>query len=625
MNLQQSLITAALLLGAGPLLLGASPPAGAELQLTLPEAYPAYRQLSFGQNFAQEGGGNNGPIFEEGGDDSDFNLFEYLDINALAGTSSGSSINRSFSYLRLGGQYSVGNLSFYGNLLSSNVTSEINMELDDNAQRERQQCVNPRDYAQLLDPNVRDVVNGAAIFWGPGERDMEITRLEEQDFDNNNCDQRLDQQEKMTYEFELSRTEVDELYLNYTPLDTVSVTAGYNRLTLGQFAFVSPIHMLLPINSEQQLGFSKVDTRVPQPLLQVDFYPIERLQVQAVVIPQSKLDPAQEEYFDTSYRGIGGDYNPVDQLDLNWRDDYDDSQDATEVFAGHQQTLFRALYSPSWGTVGVTAWTGGLHFFIIDNLQIFCGDGSRHYCEDPMDSSGSSPYGYYAEAAPDLAESDAFAIEIAYNAGNWTYIAELVQVQTRSEFSIFTPSASLLRGDEEEMRDAQSFFKTLAEMNQGRTWFDLNYTLLAVGADGRSADGSWTYNLEIFNIATDLKEGDDLLSALGSLPNAFNENWETDQRGQYDDLLFPSFHISKRHTSILGRQADFGVALGFFFQFGGIFSYYNLEINDNFNVQLGLEFIERISENDAATDDNRDYDLVDSMSSALSVAAQIRF
>ena len=625
MNLRQSLITAALLLGAGPLLLGASPPAGAELQLTLPEAYPAYRQLSFAQSFTQDGGGD-GPIFEDSSD-SDFNLFEYLDINAIAGASSGSSISRTFSYLRLGGQYSTGNLSFYGNILASNVTSEINLELDENAQYERQLCMNPRDHDQFLHPD--DYIEaGIGRPWMPGEREAEIARLEAEDFDNHNCDQRLDQQEKMTYEFELSRSAIDELYLNYSPLDTVSLTAGYNRLTLGQFAFVSPIHLLVPINSEQQIGFSKVDTRVPQPLLQVDFYPIERLQLQAVLIPQSKLDPAQEEYFDSSYRGIGSSYNPVAQLDLRWRGDYDDSQDATEVFAGHQQTLFRALYSPSWGSVGVTAWTGGLHFFIIDNLQIFCGDGSQHYCEDAVDSmggDGSNPYGYYAEAAPDLAESDAFALEIAYNVGNWTYIAELVQVQTRSEFSIFNPSASILRGDEEEMRDAQSFFKTLAELNQGRTWFDLNYTLLAVGADGRSSDGSWTYNLEVFNIATDLKEGDDLLSALGSLPNSFNESWENDQRGKYDDLFFPSFHISKRHTSILGRQADFGVALGFFFQFGGIFSYYNLEVNDNFNVQLALEFIERISENDAATDDNRDYDLVDSMSSAFSVAAQIRF
>ena len=550
---------------------------------------------------------DDGLVIEEESSGSDFDLFDYLDIDAVVGSSSGSDLNRSFSYVRIGGNYSAGNFSVVGNFLAADLTADITLDLSDNARRDRDNCIRERNYRIMInDPTNLPWDN---LQTGQGR----------------SCDEYLDIASSRTYTFEVDDSRVDELYATWSPLDSLNLTVGQNRLTLGQFIFLSPVHLLLPISSEQSFGFSKVDSRVPQLLLDVNFYPIERLQVQFATMLETRLDSAQEEYFNLRYSLEEYFSTSVGAAPLEPEPGYDPRLDAEARFAEQDQQLFRVLYRPSWGAIGATVWEGGLHFSILENLRIECKQAN---CERPTPDLGLDNGAFRQVAAPGLADAEAIAFEIAFNTGNWTLIAEWVQLQTtigfEARYDIVERSSLYRPYMEDKVSIADQVLRDLVELNGGRTWLDATYNLIAVGADGRNQDGSWVYNLELFILSTDIGDGVDLLDTLTPNVNQFNINWRENVDTIFTDVVFPSFHIAKNHT-VFSRPASWGVALGFFFQFAGVLSYYNVDVTDNVSFQLGLEFLQRISENNAADDAEEDYELASEMGMGFTAALRIRF
>ncbi|MGI9346172.1 MAG: hypothetical protein ACR2PW_07910 [Gammaproteobacteria bacterium] len=559
-----------------------------------------------------------GPVFDTGDSDADesdsdaddFNIFEYLNIQALVGFSSGSSLSREFSVLRVGGQYETGIVSLYGNFLASALTSDLDLELTSFVRNRKEQClILPRDSAS------RQPVQ--ELLW-----------------DNNNCDDNIDAADTRVYEFKAGRSEIDELYATFTFTDSLSLTTGLTKLVLGQFSFVSPVHMLLPLNSEQQIGFSKVGSRVPQFSVELNYYPIDRLQVQLAIMPETRLDAAQEELYAVSYRddyfgGSGG------GLTINPAVGYDAGADAGAVFADSEQQLIRLVYRPSWGAVGFTMYSGGFSHFIVEflqadcDVQVYCGNS---YTLTDLQDTDHTGLGHSLTSAPRLADLDAVAFEIAYTAGNWNLIAEYARFSTEADIPVdgafhalnnCSSQASSL-SDCRTQGEALNFVQILSALNGGRGYLDVTYDVIAIGAEGRSSSGSWNYSFELFNITTTLDDPNGLLDSLRAAPNSFDENWGSSLDDQFSDLFFPVFSINNSHT-LLGRPANWGVGLGFFFQFGGIFSYYTVNVTDNVAVQLGFESIERVSESNTADNDNEQYDLANQMSTGLSLAVEVRF
>ena len=519
---------------------------------------------------------------------SDFNLFDYFDINATVGLSFGSSVDRQFYALRIGGKYNVGGLSMAGNLLVSSLNADIDLELTVDGQKEKSRCANEPAY-----------------------------RLENAE----DCADWLATADRINYRFEAGASLVDELYLTWVPLDAVSLTLGQNRLTLGQFAFISPIQLLLPINSEGQIGLSKVDSQIPQLLLDLSFYPIERLQLQFVNLFQTRVDIAQEEYFDRQYRDSYFD------TDLDPLPGYEVALDSRERFASKDQSIFRILYRPDWGAVGLTSWRGPLHSSIIDYYRVGC---DTVECAPAGMQCGPTTCSVFEdfrlEAGPDLPDAEALSFEIAVHSGNWTLIGEYVRVQTQNDINIHSEIIPGIKacpiGKCESAFQLHNFLNDLVRMNAGHTWFDVTYHLAAVGADGRNDAGTWFYNLELLALSADLGEAQTLISHLGSRIDIFDPTWTQDTLANYSDLVFPTFHIGNRHTAF-GRQANWGLALGYFLQFGGLLSYYNFELTENFSLQFGLEVLERQAEGDAAREDRANYSLIESHSIGLSVAARL--
>lgn len=535
-----------------------------------------------------EDDGQGDIIFEDdGAGGGQTNILEYLDIQGLIGGSSSSSLTRNFSYIRLGARYSWENLgifdsiSVFGNVLATDVSANATLALTNFAMSDQQLCQN--DPIFLITSPVRCAdLDGLAP--------------------------------ELRYTVEIKDSQLDEFFVNFGVSDQLSIIAGKNRLTWGQFAFLSPVHLLLPINTETQLGFSKVDSRLPQQMVIVDYYPTERLQLQLSAVLTSDIDPAVEKYFEIAFR----DEIASDPL-RRFAPGYDGTADAQDIFAEHTQMAFRAIYTPNWGAYGVTMWEGPLHFFVNENLALpTCITADSFNC-DP----GTN---FFSNAAPNLPLSEAVAFEIAYNIGNWTLIAEISSLDSTSDLDLErvleAAGTAGTFSNSQRAQDARNLLSTLVRVNRGLGTYDSSFVLAAIGADGTSPSGKWTYNLELFMYSPG--GGGNVLDALRPLPKSFDPNYDRNQEEDLEQATFPTFHISRAGT-VSGRPATWGVGLGFFLHYGGLFTYYNVEVTENLSIQGGIEALERTSENDSAQDDNPNYGLSDSSAPALSFALQMRF
>ncbi len=258
--------------------------------------------------------------------------------------------------------------------------------------------------------------------------------------------------------------ELRNAYLTYQPVPQLTIAAGRQRPVWGQFRIISPVNLLLPIEFQAK-GFSydNAGFRMPQDMIDVAWFPSERLELRAYYFLSVTTDPLvskalESETYDI-YRG-NGDFEEQPRAGKLGGSDFD-------AFA------LRGIYYGDGFTLGLTWYNGHDGGFFIADLPT----ARRGTFTSGLDA-GDNFYNFAPRNT--LPKSQAFAAELSVPWGRWTWNAELIYADIEQDLpELFTRRS----GDERLSALRQIYYDWIVDANGGRGYINVDYIFGGVGFD----------------------------------------------------------------------------------------------------------------------------------------------
>lgn len=311
-----------------------------------------------------------------------------------------------------------------------------------------------------------------------------------------------------------SFTEVREAYVDWNFSDFAALRLGRQPLVWGQFEFLTPVGFMLPYRgTNTSTRPSRADFTYAQDAATLSLYPVSRLEVQLIHVPQMRIDPSIEENFLTFSRLF------PDNV-------YSDGHAANRRFpdaSDYDLSVLRAVWYGNRVTLGVTALDGGNLLLEPERL--------RHLTRDNCPPGESICW--RDDAGLTYAEGNAFGIELSVQLRDgWTFRAEYAEISTLEDIS-YRPCVN----EGVFCADGRALADFIIDENRGRAWYEERQPLSAIGF---SYDGDdWFGYGQLANFEIEPKSANDRRLA---------ELERIDERRIDDDAdgLVPLFFVARR-------------------------------------------------------------------------------
>ena len=409
-----------------------------------------------------------------------------------------------------------------------------------------------------------------------------------------------------TADFESDTFELREAYGEFElPFDII-IAVGRQRPTWGQFDIFSVVNGILPIEIQSSdFGVSNSNLRMPQDMVQITWFPLERLELSAYMFYQTTFDPLLRKAFveSRSFMRVGSGTiegatcDDKNECKLN-KNDLEGEEDITYAA--------RALWRGDSFTVGLT-FSQGRHDLFSFNRR-------------PMVEASGSGY----NVIPTLELPDVLSIggELSIVLGAWTLKSELVYLDTQ---------ADIIYGSDENASSpaAQAFFKFIVDENDNKGYVDVGNIR---GQVGFSADyGAWDFGLSLLFFQSIL---DDKAKEARDLYDAYHDG---DSNPLDSDVigipvlptayLFYGFGEDEKHKiglfgGFLGAVAGGALVYTGTDLFG---EYINLTSSLEYTTSLASQLISDLEESERATSSRQSVSLASDLSFSFRIGASFEF
>ena len=394
-----------------------------------------------------------------------------------------------------------------------------------------------------------------------------------------------------------------EYSLSFSPGSLFTARTGFFTPDLGQFGFLSPVAILLPISTENTgFSFEKGGLFVPQNNVNIQFFPLANLEVSFYsAIGDLSLDTTTEEFINA---------------DINQGFSSSNTGEIRELVAPDPNQFFRIVWQPQWGAIGITAFSGVSTFSHITTDRIECWiltspnsqEGQTKCPTDESEITDDDLISFQRDYAGDgtFAAKEALGFEIAYNFGRRTIIFEAVQSSFRATLGSIDEDYGLFGRERSEIfqqSDIGNHGAAIAYYN----WFETGGLMntesddlvWSLGYESQSKDGTSHLQLQIIGV-------EQSASDKSTAPMTWQLLDQEDNPTFSSGSVFPSFLYTNEY-SIFGARNVFVAGLGFFASYVGIFANNIVEINDNFSFLIGISGIQNFADLQLADEADEEY------------------
>lgn len=318
--------------------------------------------------------------------------------------------------------------------------------------------------------------------------------------------------------------ELRDAYASIYLRDNLTLNAGRQVIVWGQFDLFSPIDYALPYKtSTTGIGFSKVDSRLPQDLLKLSYYPTSKFEIQLYYIPKIATDPLIDKFTENNYSYLDGD------LDSDGHNDIITADVEKPQGSEERQSAIRLMYYPSWGTVGLTYYKGW-DTFPVERKEIKEINGYLHF---PL--------------KPKITEKKLLGFEIAKPYGKSVYKLEYARSNVIK--SLNSPSSSTVNINTEE-QSKKHYLNWIQSDNNNKLYADTYWNLFAIGFDRDTEN--WLMNIAIFHLR-ETPQDDKAKEAIRRSDDSGYDN------NDFGGATAPAFNIARKYgtnkTGLIGLAA----------------------------------------------------------------------
>ena len=381
--------------------------------------------------------------------------------------------------------------------------------------------------------------------------------------------------------FANSQIELLEGYVDID-FDKVDLSLGRRRIVFGQFDFLSPVDLLLPIDfSGSSFSLSRVDNRLPQLAASATFYsgPFE---FQAHYFPTLIIDALADDVnnFNVNYIGRNG-----EDARAPFVKPEDESQSALRlVYTGPHFTFGATLYR------GYPSFANDFYRLIDDADPQTLGFTPLCRAEEggnpPLYGSDGTGCALYTEPRPRLNEREALGLELSVPLGELAIKVELTQEKEIQDIDANFFPLEGSPGNDLHNPALADFRNWIISDNGGRLWLERDYMIVGLGVD-------WNSELWTLNAA--------LISAIPSYSGSNKTGVDLAERADVLDgpeissASFPTLNVLRRFGE--DRKQSFGVALGLVGFAAGLTAYWINDTKENLQYGASLDVFQYLGDN----------------------------
>ncbi len=342
--------------------------------------------------------------------------------------------------------------------------------------------------------------------YGGVEFDLKITQ-ELRDSVKNNPYEETDLPAERSIKTSTKDVDLREAFVQLNLNSNVTVEAGRQRNAWGQFELLSPATIMLPFNANfTSIVPNKLDLLYAQDQAVVKVFPTSKVEIGLYMIDGLATDSSANENallwlkpFNRLEGGRNGKLVSIgenEEIDFTVKEEYADNQSA-----------FRLVFYPNWGTIGFTYHQGYNAFVPLLRTPVVTGNSNPENDDGTVNVVASAyldaenSYLYYAEGTNT-------AIEISVPVGKFTWRLETAMVESYSGVDEFGGNIYLLADNAQNGFSsglAQAFIDEARKGNQndpitGTALFKSRTTTSAVGFIYQGNE--WTFNVSAIMLGT---------------------------------------------------------------------------------------------------------------------------
>ena len=395
-----------------------------------------------------------------------------------------------------------------------------------------------------------------------------------------------------------------EAYVQWEATDATLLRVGRQILVWGQFDFFSPNAFLAPTRSSSiKPRAHRSDLSFAQDMVQLSVFPLSNLEVQAIYVPQMRIDPAQRdglEIFATRCDEIEGHFVGAQACD-----------DGLPDIAAHDMSVLRFVYEGDGTSFAITAlqsvdtWANPLiDMRLVESTpEERCGttpelvEGVIRERDKPFCLTDVGKRAYY--------ETEAFGLEFSRRVNErWTLLAEYTVQDVREDIDLF-----YLFEDYNINTELGNLIVTQAD---GRPYFDATQRIVSIG--GVYEGDVWRIGLQLLGV--DIVPNGGVDTELERAEEAARGDDEDDEGG-----IAPLFQFSRTFGDDGQGYAGFGAG-AFFNSYGfGIFGGWTFAEKIQIGGLLGV--VADVADNSSL--ESGDYETVDDGDALVQIGVSYLF